>query len=396
MDLQETIFKCSEHSNCTTTENTTNTVLPTLAEQDDLAEQDKLLVRIGDTTDIGGGRVNQDDSYTIECEEFVVTSVIDGHGEDGELIANMCKTIMERNFAEHKDELLADPVNFLHKQFVCLHDEVTSNIVEKLRSQGTEVVVDEQRILQKEPYTNTWVPMKKGGATKSIILLIKSTLKLYIANVGDSEGILCCNSPVIRPSMLMYEKDSAPVVAGPNAPSNTLILTGDHSPSNKQEYYRMRSYKCLQSDPNYAEMRVIYDKNGERNKSNCLEVFDVTEDGVAHTREPPTYSYFKNMRKERATYVLTPPDSSRSAVLSVTRSIGDNMLQQYGVTCCPEIQSIELSPILDNLKKAGEDPILCVVLATDGVWDNWQYSDMSLFVLHESCVNAVQIGRAHV
>jgi serine/threonine protein phosphatase PrpC len=36
--------------------------------------------------------------------------------------------------------------------------------------------------------------------------------------------------------------------------------------------------------------------------------------------------------------------------------------------------------------------MLCVVLATDGVWDNWLYADVSRFVLDATCLKAVSEG----
>ena len=33
--------------------------------------------------------------------------------------------------------------------------------------------------------------------------------------------------------------------------------------------------------------------------------------------------------------------------------------------------------------------MLCIVLCSDGVWDNWRYCDVSKFVMDVSCVNAV-------
>ena len=34
-------------------------------------------------------------------------------------------------------------------------------------------------------------------------------------------------------------------------------------------------------------------------------------------------------------------------------------------------------------------PLLCLILATDGVWDNWTYEDVTKFMLDSSCLNAV-------
>ncbi len=42
--------------------------------------------------------------------------------------------------------------------------------------------------------------------------------------------------------------------------------------------------------------------------------------------------------------------------------------------------------------QAAASPVLCLVLATDGVWDNWTYEDVTKFVLDPSCLGAVAQG----
>ena len=36
--------------------------------------------------------------------------------------------------------------------------------------------------------------------------------------------------------------------------------------------------------------------------------------------------------------------------------------------------------------------VICIVLATDGVWDNWTYEDVTKFVMDSSCLTAVNSG----
>jgi hypothetical protein len=36
-----------------------------------------------------------------------------------------------------------------------------------------------------------------------------------------------------------------------------------------------------------------------------------------------------------------------------------------------------------------QQELVCLVVATDGVWDNWLYEDVSKFVLDSSCLRAV-------
>ena len=37
-------------------------------------------------------------------------------------------------------------------------------------------------------------------------------------------------------------------------------------------------------------------------------------------------------------------------------------------------------------------PVACIVLATDGLWDNWAYEDVTRFVMDASCLNAINSG----
>lgn len=93
------------------------------------------------------------------------------------------------------------------------------------------------------------------------------------------------------------------------------------------------------------------------------------------------------------------------------------------MTHLPEVQAIDLRPIFERLaalsaakqqqtatspKAEGEGSTppaspkaaspaaeriagstLCLVLATDGVWDNWLYEDVTRFVVDPSCLGAV-------
>jgi serine/threonine protein phosphatase PrpC len=59
-----------------------------------------------------------------------------------------------------------------------------------------------------------------------------------------------------------------------------------------------------------------------------------------------------------------------------------------GVTHLPEVQSIDLNPIFESLHRihAYDDPAnpptLAVVLASDGIWDNWDYPDVTSFIVN--------------
>ena len=65
----------------------------------------------------------------------------------------------------------------------------------------------------------------------------------------------------------------------------------------------------------------------------------------------------------------------------MTRVLGDFALKP-GVTSEPDINEYSLDELFG-------DSIGAFVLATDGLWDNWRFEDVSKFVMDESCLNVL-------
>ena len=366
----------------------------------------KLKIQLGYDTDIGGSTVNQDRHCIVSLPEHSVYAIIvaDGHcRETGHFVAEISKNCIEKLIKDKVTELIENPVAFL--EFCCdyIHQQVRLELVEIMEKDGYKVKVDEHSgIISKRKYeTQPWSELK-GGTTFSIIVLINR--KIYIANVGDSTGLLCCKHPILKPSHIKYEKDAAnptkdmPIIDPINDTLSTYIeLTRDHSPGNIDEYLRMRAFKCSDENPNHAELMCVYDVQG-KHKPSCPNVFDISESGIPTVREINEY-YCKNVRKEKATYVT---DKYGADVLSVTRAFGNFKLQSLGLSNKPEIQSMDLDPIFDQLKlqidaaKVETDAIkpidpmtICAVLCSDGVWDNWIYDHVGKFVMDPSCLTAI-------
>ena len=136
---------------------------------------------------------------------------------------------------------------------------------------------------------------------------------------------------------------------------------------------------------------VVYDASSH-DKTRCCPVFRLDAAGV------PTVTndgrYYKNVRKEWASLVSTPSSAAYQDALAFTRSMGDLHLHAYGVTHYPEVHRVDLACLLDALSSTtaitaspAPAPVLCVVLATDGVWDNWLYEDVTKFVIDGSSLN---------
>jgi serine/threonine protein phosphatase PrpC len=318
--------------------------------------------------------------------------VADGHGTKGELVAEIAENSMNVLIRDKMIELLENPVQFLEYAFDYIHGEIIKDFADF-----------------------------RCGTTFSLILVLEK--KLWIANVGDSTGILCAKHPIFKPSHLKFEKDVAipekvvvPSEEECGIPTDYIVLTSEgHSPENPEEYKRMRAFKPSEENPNHAELLCVYDKQ-RRAKTLCPPVFNISEDGEPTVRTDITDYYVKNVRKEKAAYVT---DKSDQYALASTRALGDRAINMLGVSHKPEIRSMDLVPVFEKLKEkiaiskeeenkkrldaamTGEssesskevdpDPVtVCVVLCSDGVWDNWIFEHVQKFVMDKSCLKAVE------
>ena len=61
--------------------------------------------------------------------------------------------------------------------------------------------------------------------------------------------------------------------------------------------------------------------------------------------------------------------------LGVTRSLGDFYLQHFGVSWEPAVSCIDLFDVAGQLSQ------VTLVVASDGLWDLWQYKDVLQYSL---------------
>lgn len=333
-------------------------------------------LQVGWDTDIGGCnyKPNQDRKILVPFVEHdgCLIGMADGHGTRSEEVADLCEKMMIELIESKMDRILINPVEFLEYAFDYIHEEIIKT------------------------YT--------CGTTFSLIIILGK--KMWIANVGDSTGILFAKHPIFNSSHLAFEKDVAipekmyeTKKADDDKLSNYIVLTSeDHSPEDPEEYKRMRAFKPSEENPHHAELQCVYDKQG-RAKTLCQPVFNISEDGTPTVNTDFTDYYFKNVRREKATYVY-----GRHSRLSLagTRSLGDIELHNLGLTHKPIIRSMDLNKVFEDLRATRqavaavvteEDPdpmTVCVVLATDGVWDNWIYDHVQKFVMDKSCLKALE------
>lgn len=335
----------------------------------------------GLATDIGGSRENQDTVCCFQNSDILANCIFDGHGIDGKWVAEVCKLNTERLISKNSDRLLLDPVNALSELFSELKTILAVKTVERFSRKNRECKIEPSGvIIIKGLFNDIWQPLVNGGATMTVLILIKKTLKLYIANVGDSDAMLCSSKQILRQDDLKCEtglKDGLNVEV---PVSNYIILTANHSPTNIDEYVRMRSTAACPTNPNKALIDVIYDKQGV---ASYFPIYDTSEPIPKLLECPLGGGYHKNVRKEFATYVRTKENRK----LSFTRTMGDFEMAPYGIISEPSISSIDLSDILD--RDTDLNPVLCLLVSSDGVWDNWEYQNVQEFLMFDNCLEAV-------
>lgn len=393
----------------------------------------KLTSQIGSDTDVGGGTENQDDYFVVtvgpDSESITILCVLDGHGRDvGKVAANAAKDAMINFFNTNYSSLRLKPYDTLVEAHEVAHAHIKESFKQALGQRGFEVQEADGGYLKKRKVEaiNSKFGCVHGGSSCSIIALIGS--KLYIASVGDSSGILCTDKNVLNQSHLQRMGDAATggrndesmdveggastAVRGRNAASvattnsDTLVITAEHSPESVSEFIRLRTFRSRETDANYPALLVVYD-SPTQDKTLCPPVYSL--DAAGNPTVTNNGRYYKNVRKEWASLVSTPPTAEYQDALAFTRSLGDLHLSTYGVTHLPEVYSIDLSNIftgsqpqsMAGMRKgtrgvgvtSGEaTQMLCIVLATDGVWDNWVYNDVQKFVMDSSCIQALYEG----
>jgi serine/threonine protein phosphatase PrpC len=313
----------------------------------------KYIFQIGKETDIGGSRKNQDDYFVLidHDSDLIVNCVLDGHGSEyGEHIAEGTKKFMSDKINIEKDKLLANPQEYLTTLFLEANENCKEILMDILSKSSIQFKEEDSVIYSRRYNTLPWTKVR-AGTTCTIIVIIKN--KLFTANVGDSKSLLCSKYLL------------------PNGDSK-LELTSDQSLEKFEEFKRIHDCGGLAVyDDQTCEKHLcpsIYIKN--ENDDNFVK----TENGI----------YYKTVSEEWATLVSSP---SGDDALAMSRSLGDLSLKKYGVIANPDIQCIDLDDILNN--QEDQSNTVCIVTASDGVWDNWINDHVCKFVMDPSCLKAI-------
>lgn len=303
-------------------------------------------INIYGSTDIGGGRENQDEFliFRLEynCSIIDILMILDGHGQNGKFVAITAKETFQKYFSENIQCLVENTEECLNSAYSFTNEEIRNALERKYQNEYKNV----KRVNGYLTTGTNYQSLISGGTTCTIAVIIDN-IHLYISNVGDSDAIISTTNN-----------------------SSSEIITGDHSADNIDEFKRVTGEftPCL---------KFKYDRSPSK------DYVDIYDDNYHITGKG---NYIKNVRQEFATIVFSPEDSLFDSGLSMTRSLGDFYLQEYGVSFIPTIKYINLSEIFE------ESPIFSLLIASDGIWDNWSYETISNFILNEDYLNRINNG----
>lgn len=306
-------------------------------------------IDIACATDIGGSRENQDTYFVVKAADLgiFIICVLDGHGWNGKKIAFSCRDAMIQYIKTEFNDLKNDPVTFLENLFDIGHASTD---------------------------------LSQGGSTCTIEMIVGNTK--YVANCGDSEVLTCCNYPVLNSSIVTETKDTATSETYPgdktlhiDTSTKEYLLTDDHSGNSSSEYYRMHK--------NGAQFKYN-DRLKPVSEWDSVFTMDSNNNVVKHELDSTNYhgKCYTTVRKDWGVYIINPHDNGQ---LAMTRSLVDTNYHRIGVTHKPVIKTVQVMPTISG----DQQVIICDVIATDGVWDGWEYSHMTEFVLHETCLNVL-------
>ena len=325
-------------------------------------------VQFGSSTDIGGGHQNQDTFliFSRPSEKVYVFAMIDGHGTElGSVAANTVRSCILDYMTHHFLEMKNNPVQTLNNIFILSHNSIKDAFKVELTRRRCDFTETSDGYLVKNGFFTVDIT---GGATCSVIVIVDDII--YIANVGDSSGVLFSNISCLNQQRDVHHVHDFAFPEGTkelhtnDATTNMLFLTVDHSPCNMDEIKR------INKNPPEKRVVLMYDQTNI--------IFDPSNKNAI-----PPLGYYKNVRKEYGIVAKTPLTEPNRIGLSMTRALGNFKLNCYGISHLPEVRCIKLCDIMSSHSSLMP---LCIVLATDGVWDNWKFEDVKDCVLNDNCL----------
>lgn len=306
---------------------------------------------------VGGKQQNEDSTFSFQSDDGRINSigVFDGHGQYS--FAAVCSKVSmkvtktwfnkfakemptwsPRMWKENFNQLFAKMHEVVRQQFVKMEKHIRHNA----NLDAHHGVVDKKGVIRR----TDGYPIH-GGTTVSVCVFVRNMdgkQYLVTAHVGDSDV----------------------VVAKEGTTVNFEVATEGHRALNRKEYARIQNLP----DVHYpTKLQFVYDVQGVKEPQLLPKVYNKFGEMDSRIAKYPRLHglYSSNIRKEPATYVVTPSKIKRDHVrLANTRAIGDFYAEQFGLSHVPDV-TMEYLPSNESY---------FILAGSDGVWDTWEYHDV--------------------
>ncbi len=373
-------------------------------------------------TNVGGMKRNEDDYFIWQYKDCnnVVLGVFDGHGSDtGDFASNATKTFMTRWMDEKWPEIMETPNESFRAMFAACHEHLRAVFEEYLISEGYEVRMFRGYLVKRKSMQERW--MNVYGGTTATIVVICDGKRIITANVGDSSAMMLAKGKNVSPGDFVLQSPKEPCLedeslpecsrppvittpkskhtdhsSSPNSSSreevkstenNTwLVITTEHSPESYSEFIRFRDSHPSPVDPSIPRILMVYDSPRPIQKSKCNPIFGQSDEGRPYVTGKG--GYYKNVRQEWASLICTPTEEMHQSALAFTRSLGDFHMHKYGVICEPHVKEYSADVLYDK-DQWGNFSVACLIVCSDGIWDNWHYDEVSNYFINDSTVQSV-------
>ncbi len=368
----------------------------------------RMAVFCSGATDCGGMKRNEDEYFIWQnknCENVVLLGVFDGHGSDAGVVASRATKRFTSQWMDEKwPEMAKNPEEGFRTMFVACHDYLRKSFDEYLSSEGLEVRQFRDYLVKRKSPREPW--MNVHGGTTATIVVICDGKRVISANVGDSSALMiskgrnvtqegvaqqpskefCLDGEASEMSRYSTSAINNEMTSSTTENDSWLIMTEEHSPENCDEYIRFRDSHPSPLDPSVPRILMVYDMPHPVNKYECNPIYGVSDEGKLYITGKG--GYYKNVRHEWASLICTPRGEMHQSALAFTRSLGDFQLHRYGVVAEPSVQEYTVDVLYG--KDERENSVACIIVCSDGIWDNWLYEEVSDFFFDDDAVQSVR------
>ena len=310
----------------------------------------------------GPKTLNEDECTTFTLSKNTTIMIVaDGHGGKNGKIAAQVAVKFFCNALEKIDEMSISELRaLLTKTFPEAHEAIRVALIKNGHNRYSDVQGTVRELNESAVH---------GGTTFTVCItkydLETKKTHVITAYVGDSEAYL-------------VKKDKTFVE----------LTNVDHSPKSLSEWVRLKELERLRHEAKDTRpvATCVYDTHHRNKQVFILDgatqtwimdpkyVSDPWSHGLqpANVRyEPGAYLYYNSIRGLDVT-----------TTLAMTRSLGDFYAHVVGVTYEPSVSEVEVED--------GDT----IVVASDGLWDVWAYTDFASFVSKKKEENPVKLVQA--